>query len=81
MENFEFKVLSIRPPLHLWKRYVDVTFVEIESADKNEFLDNIKSVDQCIHFTVEDKMADGSMPFLNTLVMTQPDGTLSTHSV
>ena len=50
----------------------------MKSAYKNEFFDHINSVDQYTRFPVESTRADGSMPFLDTLVMTQPDGTLAT---
>ena len=39
---------------------------------------SINSIDLCIQFTVEETRPDGSMPFLDTLVMPQPDGTLAT---
>ena len=44
----------VSPPPSLWKRYVDNTFLVIKSVYKDEFLDHINSVDQCIHFTLED---------------------------
>ena len=79
MENFEVKALSTscQPP-GLWKKYVDDTFVFIKMANKNEFLEHIKSIDKDLQFTVENTRADGSMPFLNTLVIPQSDGSLTT---
>ena len=38
----------------LWKRFVDDTFVVIQSAHKNSFIQHINSIDQSIQFTVED---------------------------
>ena len=53
----------------LWKRYVDDKIVVIKSAFKNEFLDNIITVDQCIQFTLENTRADVFLPFLDMLIM------------
>ena len=41
-----------------------------------EFTKHINSIDKGIQFTVENTRADGSMPFLDTLVSLQPDATL-----
>ena len=57
---------------------MDDTFVVIKLAHKNEFLDHINSVDEGIQFTAENTRADGSMPFLDTLVIPQPNGSLTT---
>ena len=38
---------------------------------------HINSTDPCILFTVEDTRADGSIPFLDILVMPEPDKSLS----
>ena len=79
MENFEFKALrrSAHPQV-CRKSMLMITFVVIKAACKSEFSDHINSVDQCIQFSVEDTRADCSMPFLDTLVMLQHYGTLST---
>ena len=61
----------------LWKRYVDDTFV-IQEQHKKEFFQHINSIDPNIKFTVETTKADGSMPFLDTLVTPQSDGSLAT---
>ena len=45
---------------------------------KDEFLQHINSIDKGIQFTAENNKADGSMPFLDTLVISQPDGNLMT---
>ena len=79
MEKFELNTLSISVyPNSPWKRYSNDIFMVLKATYKNEFLDHINSVDQCIQITVDEKMADGCMSFLDTLVMPQPDGTLTT---
>ena len=52
----------------MWKRFVEDTFVVIKSAFKEEET----------QFTAENTRADGSMPFLDTLVTPQADGSLLT---
>ena len=41
------------------------------------FLQHINSVDPAIRFTVEDNKEDGSIPFLDTIVKPEVDGSLS----
>ena len=45
---------------------------------ESRFLEHMNCIDQCIQFTEEATRADGSMPFLDTLVIPQPDGSLET---
>ena len=79
MEDFETKAISsaVHPP-STWKRFVDDTFVVIESSRKEEFLDHINNLDPHIEFTTEDAKPDRSLPFLDTLVHKQPDNSLLT---
>ena len=79
MEFFEDRALTsaVNPP-RLWKRYVDDTFVILQQSHREEFLQHINSVDPSIQFTIEEAKQDGSMPFLDTLVTPQEDGTLTT---
>ena len=79
MEDFETKAISsaVHPP-STWKRFVDDTFVVIESSRKEVFLDHINNLDPNIQFTTEDAKPDGSLPFLDTLIQKQPDNSLST---
>ena len=60
-----------------WHRFVDDTFVIHKEVNKQGFLQHINSVDPAIRFTVEDNKEDGSIPFLNTIVKSEADGTLS----
>ena len=79
MEDFENKAMNTAEyPPKVCKRYVDDTFVVIEADKKQGVLDHIKSVDPFIHFTTEDARTDGSIPFLDTIVMPQSDGFLLT---
>ena len=65
-------------PLRLWRRYVDDTFVILQHSHREEFLQHINSVDPSIYFTTEEAKQEGSMPYLDTLVTPQDDGTLKT---
>ena len=78
MENFEQKAISTAPhPPYLWKRFVDDTFTIIESSQRRAFLDHINSIEQHIQFTCEEQREDGSIPFLDILVIPNEDGSLS----
>ena len=79
MESFEYRAVTsaVNPP-RLWKRYVDDTFVILQQSHKEEFLQDINSVDPSIIFITEETRPIGSMPFLDTLITTQQDGTLTT---
>ena len=82
--NIYMEDLRPRPSTQLstlqefWKRYVDDTFVVIDAAKKESFLEHINSIDPHIQFTTEDAKTDGSIPFLYTIVMPQPDNSLLT---
>ena len=79
VEEFEAKALSTSPHTpSLWKRFVDDTFLIIKSTHKKEFLNHINSIDESIQFTAENTKADGSMPFIDTMVIPQSDGSLTT---
>ena len=57
---------------------MDDTFVIIKSFHKQEFLDHINSIDTNIQFTSEESREDGSMPFLDMVIIPQEDGTFHT---
>ena len=79
MEHFETKALETAPhPPSLWKRFVDDTFVILETTYKDEFFQHINGIEEKIQFTAENTRADGSLPFLDTLVTVTEDGSLST---
>ena len=78
MEAFEKKAIetALHPP-RIWKRYVDDTFVLQDHAHKEEFLQHLNSVDPSIKFTVEEAKEDGSIPFLDTIIRPEEDGTFT----
>ena len=79
MEHFETKALKRAPhPPGLWKRFVDDTFVILDTTYKEEFFQHINGIEEKIQFTAENTTADGSLPFLDTLVTAKGDGSLST---
>ena len=79
MEDLETKAIQSAPHTPaFWKRFVDDTFVIIKSSHKQEFLDHINSIDSNIQFTSEESREDGSMPFLDMLIIPQEDGTFYT---
>ena len=79
MEQFEKEALETAPhPPSLWKRFVDDTFVILEAKYKDEFFHHINSLDINIKFTAETSKADGSIPFLDTWITPQRDGSLQT---
>ena len=78
MEDFDTKAINTaHHSPRIWKRYVDDTCVVINSARKEEFLEHINKIDLHIPFTTEDVKADSSIPFLDTIVMPQPDNSTS----
>ena len=82
MENFEVEAINTAShPPYLWKRYVDDTFTIIKSSHRSEFLEHINSIDEHIQFTSEDQREDGSMAFLDILIMPNEDGSLSTTAL
>ena len=78
METYENRAIStaLHPP-RIWKRYVDDTFVLQHQAHKEEFLQHINTVDPSIQFTVEEAKEDGSIPFLDTIIRPEADGTFT----
>ena len=78
MEYLEPKALSTAPHSpRLWCRFVDDTFVIHKEVNKQDFLQHINSLDPAMKFTVEDNKEDGSIPFLDTIVKPEADGSLS----
>ena len=65
------------PSTRFWHRFVDDTFVIHKEVNKQGFLQHINSVDPAIKFTVEDNKDYGSIPFLDTIVKPEENGSLS----
>ena len=79
MEAFEKEAISTAPdPPTFWRRFVDDTFVIIQKEKKDSFFNHINNIDNKIQFTKEASTSDGSMPFLDTLVTINGDGSLNT---
>ena len=76
MGSFIF-LSKLCPSLLFWHRCVDGTFVIHKEVNKQDILQHINSVDPVIRFTVEDNKKDGSIPFLDTIVKPEADGSLS----
>ena len=77
MEYLEQKALNTAPTPEVLAQVCRCTFVIHKEANKQGFLQCINSVDPGIRFTVEDNKEDGSIPFLDTIVKPEADGTLS----
>ena len=78
MEHFERKALqSASHTPRYWFRFVNDTWVIQKKAHKQAFLDHINSIDPAIKFTVEGNEGNGAIPFLDTLVTSQTDNSLS----
>ena len=79
MEAFEKEAISTAPdPPTFWRRFVDDTFVIIQKEKEDSFFNHINNIDNKIQFTKEASTSDGSMPFLDTLVTINGDGSLNT---
>ena len=58
---------------------MDDIFTIIQKTDKDAFLNHINSIDENIHFTYEDPKEDGSIPFLDMLIIPDEEGRLNTN--
>ena len=63
------------------ERFVDDTFTIIYAAHKRSFLDHLNSIDDLIQFTSEDSRPDGSMPFLDILIIPNQDGSSENNCI
>ena len=78
MKYFEGKALkSAENPPWIWYRFVDDAWVIQKQSSKQEFLEHINKVDSAIKFTMEGTQGNGVIPFLDTLITLQADGSLS----
>ena len=78
MEHLEIKALATSPQPSLWKRFVDDTFIIIKKAHKDSLLQHLNSIDNNIKFTCEESRDDGSIPFLDILIIPGREGKLDT---
>ena len=78
MEAFENRAITTAlHPLRIWKRYLDDTFVLQHQAHKGKVLQHINTVDPSIQFTVEEANENSSIPFLDTIIRPEADGTFT----
>ena len=79
MEDFENRALATSPCTpKIWKRYVDDAFTIIKKDQKQTFLEHLNSINNNIQFTSEDPGEDGSIPFLDMLIIPDGEGRLKT---
>ena len=78
MEYVEQKAISSFSSFpKLWKRFVDDTFVIMQTNKVNRFFDHLNNVDPNINFTMELEQ-DDKLAFFDVLVMRTQDGKLAT---
>ena len=78
MENFEEQAIttsSYEP--RIWKRYVDDTFTILDRENVDDFLQHLNNQQPSIRFTMETEK-DNKLAFLDTAVLREPDGRLTT---
>ena len=78
MEDFEERAIAsaIYKP-KIWKRYVDDTFTILDRDQVDGFLQHLNNQQPTIRFTMETEK-DNSIPFLDTSVIRDSDGVLTT---
>ena len=77
MQRFENRALTtFTSPPDIWKRYVDDTFAKLKITVIEEFLTHLNNQHPRIKFTTE-VLDDQKIPFLDTLVAVEADGTIS----
>ena len=70
MEDLEIKAIrTSNTPPKMWRRYVDDTCTIIKEENRNIFLQHLNSIHPNIKFTCEEMKEDGSMPFLDILII------------
>ena len=78
MESFEEQAIttsSYEP--RIWKRYVDDTFTILDRENVDDFLQHLNNQQPSIRFTMETEK-DNKLAFLDTAVLREPDGRLTT---
>ena len=78
IQEFKVKAISSAPTPHPWLRYVDHTFVIQQVEHTQQLLQHINSQDPHIQYITKEPNQDGSLPFLDTLFLPDPDNTLTT---
>ena len=75
VEQRAISIFSLSPKL--WKRFVDDTFVIMQTNEMNRLFDHLNNVDLNINFTIELEQ-DDKLAFLDVLVMRTQDEKLAT---
>ena len=75
LEEQAITTLSYDP--RIWKRYVDNTFTILDRENVNDFLQHLNNQQPSIRFTMETEK-DNKLAFLDTAVLREPDGHLTT---
>ena len=78
MESFEEQAIttsSYEP--RIWKRHVDDTFTILDRENVDDFLQHLNNQQPSIRFTMETEK-DNKLAFLDTAVLREPDGRLTT---
>ena len=57
---------------------MDDTFTILQSSQKTSFLEHLNNIDEHIQFTSEEAGDDGSIPFLDVLIIPDEEGSLKT---
>ena len=79
MEDFEVTAIqSASTPPKCWDRYVDDMYTIVKEDKVDELHKHITDIEDSISFTKEPATADGSVPFLDTKCIPQPDGSIKT---
>ena len=76
MQEHDKKALQCQTPPKAYERFVDDTFSIIKRTHLQGFFDYMNSLHPKIQFTIEEEN-DGSLPFLDTLLKRNGDGSIS----
>ena len=78
MESFEEQAITTSPyEPRIWKRYVDDAFTILDRENVDDFLQHLNNQQPSIRFTMETEK-DNKLAFLDTAVLREPDGRLTT---
>lgn len=78
LQKLEKDIVLNHPIIHFWKRYVDDVFAVVDKDSIDEILSLINNYIDKIEFTIETQK-DGILPFLDILIIRQPDNTIKTR--
>ena len=80
VDGYPLNLQAINTALHppFWRRFVDDTFTILQSSQKISFLEHQNSIDEHIQFTSKNTGDDGSIPFLDVLIISDEEGKLKT---